>query len=231
MLDVHPAARASQPLGPFTMRTLYSVTLLREDGGTTIVDYLAELGWRRHELDPAGAYVAVAPATVSALAPLLEDCVASLVHELREAAEALDDAALRAVSDLADAPLGAGEPEDDLSELEDELRRAVDELGGTRDPLDTLLADSLAPGDPVFPSTPPPLSAATARRVRSDRRDVLAWLARASADGWSDALRRLARTAASDEREVARATRLMEFMRLSREEAVQALADDDARAA
>lgn len=217
------------------MRTLYSVTLLREDGGTTIVDYLDELGWRRHELDHAGAYVSVAPATVRALAPLRDDCVASLVHELREAAEAfgeaLDDAALRAVSELADAPFGAGEPDEDLSELEDELRRAVDEPGGTRDPLDMLLADSLAPRDPVFPSAPTPLSAATARRVRGDRRAVLAWLARASADGWSDALRRLARTAECDEREAARATRLMEFMRLSRDEAVQALADDDARAA
>lgn len=74
------------------MRTLYSVTLLREDGGTTIVDYLDALGWRRHELDPSGAYVGVAPATVASLRPLRDDCAASLVHELREASDALGEA-------------------------------------------------------------------------------------------------------------------------------------------
>lgn len=216
------------------MRTLYSVTLLREDGGTTIVDYLDELGWRRHELDAVGAYVGLAPDTVAALRPLHDDCVASLVHELREAAdalgEALDDAAMRAAGDEGDAPQGVCDLGEGLDQLVDELRRAVDELGGTRDPLDTMPADSQPPGEPIFPVRPPPLSAAAARRVRRDRRAVLAWLARASADGWSDALARLARTAACDEREVARATRLMQFMRVTRDEALRALATDDARA-
>jgi hypothetical protein len=214
------------------MRTLYSVTLLREDGGTTIVDYLDALGWRRHELDPSGAYVGVAPATVASLRPLRDDCAASLVHELREASDALGEALDYAPSgpEAGHDPLGATHDDGELDALEAELRRAVDELGETRDPLDTMLADSLAAGDPVFPVAPPALSPALVRQVRRDRRAVLAWLARASTDGWSDALRRLARTAVCDEREVARATRLMEFMRSTRNEALRALVRDDAKA-
>jgi hypothetical protein len=71
------------------MRTLYSLTLVRDDGGVTIVDYLDELGWRRHEFELGGGYESVAPCTVAALEPLHSETVTALVHELRKAADAL----------------------------------------------------------------------------------------------------------------------------------------------
>jgi len=74
------------------MRTLYSVTMLHQDGATTIVDYLDELGWRRHGFDAGGGYVAVSPSGPSALEPLRDDGSHALVHELRRAAEALTTA-------------------------------------------------------------------------------------------------------------------------------------------
>ena len=74
------------------MRTLYSVTMLHADGGTTIVDYLDELGWRRHGFDAGGGYVAVSPAGAGALERLTDDGPLALVHELRKAAEALSTA-------------------------------------------------------------------------------------------------------------------------------------------
>jgi hypothetical protein len=90
------------------MRTLYSVTMLHQDGATTIVDYLDELGWRRHGFDVGGGYVAVSPSGASALAPLRDDGPLALVHELRKAAEALSralqDYELEAGASLAEAP-------------------------------------------------------------------------------------------------------------------------------
>ncbi len=74
------------------MRTLYSVTMLHPGGATTIVDYLDELGWRRHGFDAGGCYVAVAPSGASALEPLRDDGQLALVHELRKASAALSTA-------------------------------------------------------------------------------------------------------------------------------------------
>jgi hypothetical protein len=71
------------------MRTLYSLTLVRDDGGVTIVDYLDELGWRQHEFELGGGYESVAPCTAAALEPLHSETVTALVHELRKAAGAL----------------------------------------------------------------------------------------------------------------------------------------------
>ncbi|MGI8594491.1 MAG: hypothetical protein ACR2ML_09050 [Solirubrobacteraceae bacterium] len=120
------------------MRTLYSATMLHQDGATTIVDYLDELGWRRHGFDAGGGYVAVTSSGARALEPLRDDGPLALVHELRKAAEALttalQDYELEAAATLAegfasnpdiDLPMAVGSPP---GEAPDSLRRDRREL-------------------------------------------------------------------------------------------------------
>ena len=178
------------------MRTLYSLTLVRDDGGVTIVDYLDELGWRRHEFELRGDYESVAPCTVAALEPLHSETVTALVHELRKAAGALCEeiAAIERRGAGAVAPAGpvsvgrgyahAGRPK---SSAELPSPRRVD-------------------------------------RLRRDWRELLERLVPACSEGWSEAVALLARTPADDQEGVARARRALIFMRDSREHAARTLA-------
>jgi hypothetical protein len=202
------------------MRTLYSLTLLGEDGGTTIVDYLDELGWRRHEFDRLGGYLEVAPCTAGALDALREDTATAIVHELRKATEALsvavDDIELRAAASFA-----RGIDPDPPPPHPGPFPTDTDRPHSRPDPYAPTNRDR-----PHSRRPPGPLAASSLARLRRDRRELLQRLARACSEGWRDAIGRLARASADDQAAIARAARALEFMRASRALAVRALAED-----
>ena len=78
------------------MQTLYSLTLMHDDGRATVVDYLGGAGWWRHEFDSGGEYRELAASSAAALMPLALEGGPSLVYELRKCAEAIGVALKRA---------------------------------------------------------------------------------------------------------------------------------------